>query len=178
MSASTKCAAWRRLRWPIVWCSITLRSSKAGMAVASLRRCSNPSPRSNVGCRKPWPRTDRTHGGAGRRVRPLIAIMALLLLAPAVARAAGIYRSVEIEGLRIAMDAEWGSQLAPGYLPVRFDISNVSTARVIEVVVESNRFPLRGYTAFRGPRGFSPSTTTVVQTVRLARGDRVRFTLP
>jgi hypothetical protein len=102
----------------------------------------------------------------------------MLLLAPAVARAAGIYRSVEIEGLRIAMDAEWGSQLAPGYLPVRFDISNMGAARVIEIVVDGNRVPLRGYTGYRGSRGYAPATTTVVQTVRLARGDRVHFTLP
>src|SRR5262245_14849230 len=148
------------------------------MGGASLRRCSNPSPRSNVGCRKRWPCADTGHGAAGGGVRRLIAVVMLLLL-PAAARASGIYSSVEIEGLRVAMDAEWGGQLAPGYLPVRFDISNADAARVIEIVVDCNRVPMRGgYPVYRGPRGFAASTTTVVQTVRLARGERVRFTLP
>ena len=113
-------------------------------------------------------------------MRRLIAV-GLLLLLPAAARAAGIYRSVEIEGLRVTMDADWGSQLAPGYLPVRFDISNVGAARVIEIAIEGHRW-MRGYPGFRrgvfGVSSAANSTTIVQQTVRLARGDRVRFTLP
>ncbi|HEX5110408.1 MAG TPA: hypothetical protein VFV95_18285 [Vicinamibacterales bacterium] len=97
----------------------------------------------------------------------------MLLLVPAAARAAGIYRSVEGEGLRVTMDAEWGSQLAPGYLPVRFDITNTNAARVIEIVVDGNRVTMGGRLY-----GYTAARTAIVQTVRLARGDRVRLTVP
>ena len=59
----------------------------------------------------------------------------LLLRAALSARAAGEYRTVEVESLahhdrrRVG-----GREPAPGYLPVRFDITNLGEARVIEIV--------------------------------------------
>ena len=80
------------------------------------------------------------------------------------------YRTVEVESLRVTIDSDWAPRAAPGYLPVRFDITNLGDARVIEIVGEGSR-------SFRPPRG-GQGATTVRQTVRLARGDRVRLTLP
>ena len=45
---------------------------------------------------------------------------------------AGEYRTVEVEFLRITLDSEWAVRTAPGYLPVRFDITNLGEPRVIE----------------------------------------------
>jgi hypothetical protein len=85
--------------------------------------------------------------------------------------AAGEYRTVEIEGLRITIDSDWVTRAAPGYLPVRFDITNLGEPRVIEIAGDGLRF-------FRAPRGGGTGGTVVRQTVRLARGDRVRLTVP
>lgn len=86
------------------------------------------------------------------------------------AAAAGEYKTVEVEGLKITMDSEWGSRTAPGYVPVRFDITNVSDARVIEIDGQGMRF-------FRS-HGFGQGRFNLEQRVRLARGDRVRLTIP
>jgi len=96
----------------------------------------------------------------------------LLLACGAVsAGAAGEYQTVEIESLKIEIDSEWGPRTAPGYLPVRFNITNLGAARVIEIVGQGTRF-------FRGSRGMQPGGIDVRQAVRMARGDRVRLTIP
>jgi hypothetical protein len=87
------------------------------------------------------------------------------------ARAAGEYRTVEVESLKVTIDSEWGARTAPGYLPVRFDIMNLGEARVIEIVGQGTRF-------FRGSRSVQPGGIVVRQEVRLARGDRVQLTIP
>ncbi len=108
--------------------------------------------------------------GARQRLRLLCPLM-LLCCAAASARAAGQYRTLEIESLKIEIDSEWGTRTTPGYLPVRFDITNLGEARVVEIVGQGARF-------FRGPRGMQAGGTHVRQAVRLARGDRVRLTIP
>jgi hypothetical protein len=87
-------------------------------------------------------------------------------------RAAGEYRTVEIESLKVEIDSEWGTRTAPGYLPVRFDITNLGEARVIEIFGQGTRF-------FRASSGaMQQGAMQVRQAVRLARGDRVRLTIP
>ena len=44
------------------------------------------------------------------------------------------------ESLKIDVDAEWAFENAPGYLPVRFDITNSGDNRVIEIVGEGQRY--------------------------------------
>jgi hypothetical protein len=110
--------------------------------------------------------------GAGRRVRrrhaPWIAIAcAAVVVVPIAARA----QTVETEFLRVTLDAVWGPRTAPGYLPVRFDIQNLGDARVIEIVGQGTR-------TSRISRTIQSGTTSVRQSIRLARGDRVRLTAP
>ena len=93
------------------------------------------------------------------------------------ASAAGVFRTVDIEGIRVIVDAEWPGQLGPGYVPVRFDISNLGEPRTIRIVGQGNRnFSTRGSYG----RVFAPSmrstTTQMEQEVALARGARVRVT--
>jgi hypothetical protein len=108
--------------------------------------------------------------GERRRFRWLGSFLLLVCGAVSV-RAAGEYQTVEIESLKIEIDSEWGARTAPGYLPVRFDITNLGAARVIEIVGQGTRF-------FRGTRGMQPGGIDVRQAVRMARGDRVRLTVP
>jgi len=108
--------------------------------------------------------------GERQRVQWLCCLV-LFVCAAVSARAAGEYQTVEVELLKIVIDSEWGTRTAPGYLPVRFDITNLGEARVIEIVGEGTRF-------FRGSRGMQPGGIGVRQAVRLARGDRVRLTIP
>ena len=84
--------------------------------------------------------------------------------------AAGEYRTIEVESLRITVDSEWATRSAPGYLPVRFDITNLGEARTLVIVGVGSRF-------FRGPRMSQAGGAQVRQVVRLARGDRVRLTI-
>jgi hypothetical protein len=102
-----------------------------------------------------------------------LSFVLFLLCAPRPAGAAGEYRTVEVESLKIIFDSEWAQRTAPGYLPVRFDITNAGNARVIEIVAEGQRF----FRAMMRPGG-QPGGVDLLQTVRLARGDRVRFTVP
>src|SRR4051812_37627238 len=92
----------------------------------------------------------------------------LLLFAAVTVYGAGEYRTVEIESLKITIDTEWAQQTAPGYLPVRFDITNLGDERTIEI-------------AGQGTRWFSRASGVVGMDVRqslhLKRGDRARFTL-
>ena len=106
----------------------------------------------------------------GRRFQWLYALI-LLFCAATTARAAGEYRTVEIESLKITIDSEWGIRTAPGYLPVRFDITNLGEARVVEIVGQGMRY-------IRTLRTGQPGGLVVRQAVRLARGDRVRLTIP
>ena len=108
---------------------------------------------------------------APRGQRHLVWMFSLLLVCTtAPARAAGEYRTVEVESLEITIDSEWGARTTPGYVPVRFEIANVGEARVIEIVGQGARF-------FRA-RGSSRIGIAIRQSVRLARGDRVRLTVP
>ncbi|MEO5819860.1 MAG: hypothetical protein ABIT71_05100, partial [Vicinamibacteraceae bacterium] len=90
---------------------------------------------------------------------------------PATGRAAGEYRTIEVESLKITFDSEWANRTSPGYFPVRVDITNLGGARVIEIVGEGTRF-------LRSTRSMSTGSTEISQRVRLARGDRVRLTIP
>lgn len=95
----------------------------------------------------------------------------LLAFATASPNAAGEFRTAEVESLRITIDSEWGLRTAPGYMPVRFDITNLGEARVIEIVGQGSRY-------FRRSRVGPGGGVDIRQAVRLARGDRVRLTIP
>jgi hypothetical protein len=94
-----------------------------------------------------------------------------LCSAAAPARAAGEYRTFEVELLRIEVDSVWATRTTPGYLPVRIAITNLGEARVIDIFGQSSRY-------FRATRGMQVGGTDLQQAVRLARGDRVRLTIP
>jgi hypothetical protein len=99
------------------------------------------------------------------------ACAAAVVVCPGVGHAAGEYRTFEVESLKIAFDSEWGMRTAPGYLPVRVDITNLGEPRVIEIVGQGTRY-------FRSVRSMATGATELSQHVRLARGDRVRLTIP
>lgn len=106
-----------------------------------------------------------------RRRAALLSAAALLVFGHTVpVGAVGEIRTVETESLKIVFDSEWGARTSPGYLPIRFDITNLGDARIIEIVGQGTRF-------IRGPR-MRPSSVIVRQTLRLSRGDRVRLTVP
>ena len=102
--------------------------------------------------------------------RLAVALTALITICMVPVPAAADYRTFEVEGLRIVFDSDWPTRMAQGYLPVRFDITNTTGARVIEIVGSGNRF-------YRG-RGGSQIASNVRQAVRLERGSRVRITIP
>ena len=106
-----------------------------------------------------------------KRVAFACAFAAAVACSVATADASGEYKTIEVEGLKITMDSEWGARTAPGYVPVRFDITNLADARVIRIVGQGRRF-------FRSSGSFGQSGFGVEQSVRLARGDRVRLTIP
>lgn len=99
----------------------------------------------------------------------LVIFGGFLVAAPS-ASTAGEFRTVEIESLKITIDSEWALRAAPGYLPVRFDVTNLGEPRVIEIVGQGMRF-------FRFSRS-QPGGIAVRQVLRLARGDRIRLTVP
>ena len=103
-------------------------------------------------------------------MRRLLLVVACLL-ATAVHAFGGEYRTVDVESLKITIDSEWGQRLAPGYIPIRFEITNLGDARVIEIFGQGVRF-------IRGMRGGQPGAVRVRQQLSLARGDRVRITVP
>jgi hypothetical protein len=107
------------------------------------------------------------------RIKRLVFACAFAAVAcrAASAGASGEYKTVEVEGLKIAMDTEWGSRTTPGYFPLRFEITNLSEARVIEIAGNGMRF-------LRSPGAFGQIGINFQQTIRLARGDRVRLTIP
>ena len=94
----------------------------------------------------------------------------LIVLLAGVIPVAGEYRTVDVEGLKIIFDSDWGPRTAPGYVPVRFDITNTGEARVIEIIGFGTRY-------MRGPRSAQPGSISVRQSVRLARGDRIKLTI-
>ena len=96
-------------------------------------------------------------------------VLALCAVLPA--PAPGQDRSFEAESLKVVIDSAWGIQTAPGYLPIRLDITNLGDARVIELVGDGGR-------VIRTGRSMQSASTTIIQTIRLARGDRVRLTVP
>jgi hypothetical protein len=109
----------------------------------------------------------------GARRPHVIACATLLLLAGVAARAdaAGEYRTIEEKSLRITVDAEWVPAGAAGYIPVRWDITNLGADRTIEIIGTGSRMSrLR----FR----FRQSRPSVRQRLQLRAGDRVRFTMP
>ena len=103
---------------------------------------------------------------------PLLLLLLLLLCAATPARASGEYQTIEVESLKITIDSEWGMQTAPGYVPVRVEITNLGEARIIEIAGHGTRF----FRALRG--GGNTAVFGVRQAVRLARGDRVQLTIP
>ena len=103
----------------------------------------------------------------------VFATLLLLFCCTASARAAGEYRTVEVESLKVTIDSEWSARTAPGYFPVRFDITNLGEARVIDIVGRGMR-----YFRSSGMRGGIQGGLEIQQSIRLSRGDRVRFTLP
>jgi len=97
--------------------------------------------------------------------RPVLCGLLLLLLSvPAIA---GEYRTVDFESLHVTLDSEWSNQTAPGYWPVRLDITNLGDDRVIEVYGHGDRWWRSGETG----------NSEIRQTVRLKRGDHQRFTV-
>jgi hypothetical protein len=102
---------------------------------------------------------------------PVLAAVPAVLCAPAAALAAGEYRTFEVQSLKVEFDSEWGMLTAPGYVPVRVDITNAGDARVIEIAAQGTRY-------FRYGRGMTGGASEISQRVPLARGDRVRLTIP
>lgn len=110
--------------------------------------------------------------GRGRRLAcVLTVVLASLLSRVGTADAAGEFRTVDLESLRVTVDTEWPGIVAPGYVPVRLELTNSGEARTIEVVVTGSRF-------FGSGRGARHGSFQIDRRVDLARGDRVRFTLP
>jgi hypothetical protein len=89
------------------------------------------------------------------------------LLLVSVPAFAGEYRTVDFESLHVTLDSEWSTQAAPGYWPVRLDITNFGEDRVIEVYGRGDRWWRSG----------EAGNSEIRQTVRLKRGDRQRFTV-
>ena len=83
----------------------------------------------------------------------------------------GEYRTADVAALKITFDSEWAQFTTPGYVPIRFDITNLGEARQIELLGQGMRF-------LRLAHRFTQVSFDVRRTVRLARGDRVRLTIP
>ena len=104
--------------------------------------------------------------GGTRSARWRRCVAAVLFMCAAVpAPASAEYRNIEVADLRILFDSDWVSRAAPGYLPIRFEITNLGDPREIEIVGEGTRF-------FRTSPGGMAGATGVRQIIRLARGDR------
>ena len=101
-----------------------------------------------------------------------VLIPALFCGHPCPLGAAGEYRTVEVESLKIEIDSEWAARTTPGYLPVRFDITNLGEARVIEIVAHGQA--VLSICQNHDQQG----GIEVRQAVRMARGDRVKLTIP
>jgi len=109
-----------------------------------------------------------------------VAIALVILLICCVPAFAGEYRDYDVESLHIMIDSIWAQIGAPGYLPVRFEITNLAAeAREIQITATETHYfdPSR--------HGYRPSffgtpemgTADLRQTIRLKRGDRVKLTM-
>jgi hypothetical protein len=78
------------------------------------------------------------------------------------ADAAGEYKTSSRQKLRIIVDTEWISAAAPGYLPVRWDITNLGDDRIIEIVGSGTR------NAATECAGSAQAVTSVRQRLQLA----------
>jgi hypothetical protein len=94
--------------------------------------------------------------------------LVLLIFCAVAAPAAREHRTVEVESLRVTIDSDWVPRTAPGYVPVRFDITNLGEARVIEIVGT-------GIRSFKASAG---AQSSLRQLVRLDPNARVRLTVP
>lgn len=113
-----------------------------------------------------------------RAARIQALVLALGVLVPcSTADAAGVYLPVEDNGLRIVMDSEWVGQVTPGYIPIRFDITNSGDTRTFEIVGRIGRynFGTRG-TPYTGPP--QQGRLSVLQRLTVARGSRLYLTVP
>ena len=107
-----------------------------------------------------------------RRARLVITLAVVALLETTLSlKAAGEYRTADIESLRVTIDSDWPRLVAPGYVPLRLELTNSGEARTVDIVATGSRF----FGSGRGARGGS---LYVQRRVSLARGDRVRFTMP
>jgi hypothetical protein len=103
-----------------------------------------------------------------------IAFFCLLISVPV--WAAGEYRTWQAESLRITVDSEWCNYCAPGYWPVRLDITNLGNDRVIEFSGFGSRWWSSGGGIMWG--GGEPVTFEIRQLIRLKRSDHVKLTIP
>jgi hypothetical protein len=109
---------------------------------------------------------------AARHAGLLITLAALLFVGrPAPLQASGEYRTADIDALRVTIDTEWPRLVAPGYVPLRVELTNSGEARTIEIVVTGSRF-------FGIGRGGRSGALYLQRRVTVARGDRMRFTMP
>jgi hypothetical protein len=99
----------------------------------------------------------------------LVFIALFCILCSVSAHAAGEVRTVEVESLRVTIDSEWPTLTAPGYWPVRFDITNLGDDRVIELYGKSFR-----YMGMMGEAG----ELDISQSIHLKRSDHVKLTIP
>jgi hypothetical protein len=104
-------------------------------------------------------------------VRAALATLLLVAASAATLAAAGEYRTFESESLRIVFDSEWVPSAAPGYLPVRLEITNLGDDRDIEIVGQGTRLDRRSMR-------YRQRTTGLRHLLHLASGDRVRLTIP
>ena len=107
---------------------------RLGRPARRRRRCSRPFPRSSAGCRRRWRRgrreryADARHGGS----------MALALLVRGSSRRSPVPRCRRVPHRRGRGAAgsrstrEWVTRAAPGYLPVRFDITEPRRRRRVD----------------------------------------------
>jgi hypothetical protein len=118
-------------------------------------------------------------GMDSRRVswRILFFVIAALVCTSVAVPNAREFRTVEVELLRVTIDSDWVPRSAPGYWPIRIDVTNLGDARVIEIVGQGSRWFRAAPRPASGVRPASTGSTSVSQMVKLAPGDRVRFTM-
>lgn len=107
-------------------------------------------------------------GAPGVRWSAALALSLSVVAVPAARQ----FQTVDVESLRVSIDADWAAYAAPGYFPARFEITNEGDERTIEIVGLGTR-------SYRGPRTqMGAGSTLVSRSVRLGPGDRVRVTIP
>ena len=122
--------------------------------------------------RKPRRHSVRVESGFSRIRFLTVAALVVMIVASATAvHAAGEYRTFDVESLRVTLDSEWATPTAAGYMPVRFDITNLGENRLIEIVGSGTRV------VRSGRAGYAQGNFSVRRNIRLSRGARVRFTM-